>query len=105
MKLLSFVAIIFTLGVALPLHAQTTTPTSSDVLVPGDPPLTRDMADNYTHFIQWALRTPLTIAQETRIKDYLVENWKAGNKFEIYRTLDILALRDRIDAMKLSDSA
>jgi len=79
-------------------------PNPKDVLVDGDPPLTQQMSSDYMRFMQWALRTPLTIAQQNRIQDFLVDSWKSSNHPEIERTLNILALRSRIEAMGLKDS-
>lgn len=77
---------------------------ASDVLADGDPPLTRQMASDYMRFMQWALRTPLTIGQENRLQSFLIDNWKAANNAEITRTLNILALREQIQTMDLSGS-
>jgi hypothetical protein len=74
------------------------------VLADGDPPLTQEMANDYMHFMQWSLRTPLTLGQEERIQSFLVDNWKAANLAEIKRTLNILALRKRLQTMGLTDS-
>ena len=81
--------------------AQTSDP---KILVDGNPPLTVEMASDYQHFMQWALRTPMTAAQQARIQNYLVTSWKQGNLREITRTVDLLALRDRIKTMELQDS-
>jgi hypothetical protein len=76
---------------------------AQDVLVPGDPPLTTDLVAKYSRFMQWTLGAPLTLAQEARIRDYLVENWKSDDKGEIHRALNIIALREQIEALKLQD--
>src|SRR3982751_5917853 len=76
----------------------------SPVLADGLPPLTQDMATKYMHFMQWALRTPLTQAQESRITDYLVTAWKSNKQNDIKRTLNLLALREQLASMQLTDN-
>ena len=101
MKIRSLLVALLTLACLGHSLAQGTT---NDVLVDGDPPLTQQMATDYMHFMQWALRTPLTLAQQERIQDFLVDSWKSSNTAEIQRTLNILALRGRIESMGLKDN-
>ena len=106
LRVLTFLLVLLAAGIALaqPQPAPQTPPATQGVLADGDPPLTQQMVTDYSHFIQWALRTPLTQNQGKRIQAFLVDNWKAANTDEISRTLNILALRDRIKNMGLQDS-
>ena len=74
---------------------------SQDVLVPGNPPLTSEMAEKYVRFMGWALDVPLTKAQEDRIRTFLMDTWKSGDPTEIDRTVTLLATRDQIEKMGL----
>jgi hypothetical protein len=101
MKLRALLPLFVALGLPCSLMAQNN---PADVLADGDPPLTTQMAGDYMRFMQWSLRTPLTLAQENRLRSFLVDNWKAANKAEISRTLNILALRRQLETMGLQDS-
>lgn len=85
--------ILYPLALLLTLTLTSLAP-AQDTLAEGDPPLTAKMATDYTHFMQWTLGTPLTVDQEARIQKYLVDSWKANDKAEIKRTLNLLALRN-----------
>lgn len=89
-------ALLCLLLVSRPAAAQ-------DVLVPGDPPLTAEMAKNYLRFMQWTLDTPLTLAQEERLRTNLKTAWEVNDRVEIGRVLNLLALRSGIEEMHLQD--
>ncbi len=98
MRILYPLALLLTLALSGIAPAQ-------DTLAEGDPPLTAKMATDYTHFMQWTLGTALTVAQEARIQKYLVDSWKANDKAEIKRTLNLLALRDYMLSMHSDTNA
>lgn len=93
----------FLASLALLVALLSTRASAQDVVVQGDPPLTGAMVANYTRFIQWILDTPLTVAQEDRIKSHLVMSWEANDKSEIQRTLNLLELRSDIELLKLQE--
>ena len=95
---------LLSLLIALAIPGLTLAQDKPQILADGDPPLTQQMANDYMHFMQWALRTPLTLTQEATVQRFLVDNWKAGNQAEIARTQNILALRERIGKMGLKDN-
>ena len=69
------------------------------VVADGNPPLTDEMVIKYTHFMQWTMIMPLTVAQEDRIKTYLTGIWRANDRAEIERTLNLLELRDQLESL------
>ena len=59
------------------------------VLVPGDPPLTQDMVDDYGKFLQWRLGPVAARAGgPARLAEMIVADWKNG---DLKRRLTILA--------------
>ena len=59
------------------------------VLVPGDPPLTQDMVDDYAKFLQWRLGPVAARAGgPARLAEMIVADWKNG---DLKRRLTILA--------------
>ena len=102
MKVRSLLCLVALLTLPCMLHAQS--PATPNVVADGNPPLTSQMVADYTNFFQWCLEAPLTLAQGATIQKYLVDSWKSGNQDEIKRTINILALRDQIKSMNLSDN-
>ena len=50
------------------------------VLVPGDPPLTQDMADDYAKYLEWRLGAALAPAgAATPLAPLIVNDWKNGD--------------------------
>ena len=51
------------------------------VLVPGDPPLTQDMVDDYARFAEWRLGPALARAGgPERLAQMIVNDWKNGDR-------------------------
>ncbi len=81
---------------AAPVYAQ------GEVLVPGPPALTREMANGTADFYGWMLGVSLTEGQRDAIRDDLVGSWRKKDQEEIDGTLQILKLRDEV--AKLNDT-
>jgi hypothetical protein len=51
------------------------------VLVPGPPPLTQDMLDDYCKFLEWRLGSALEkVGGIDRLRQMLINDWRNGNK-------------------------
>lgn len=72
---------------AMPVRAQ------EGVLVPGNPPLTREMVAQASAFYGWVLDVGLTEAQLAAVRDDLVDSWQRKDTQEIQGTLEILHLQ------------
>jgi hypothetical protein len=86
--------LIFVLLVS-PAAAQTDDP----VLVDGEPPLTQLMAGKVIVLLDWALELKLSNQQQVRIKEALIDVWKARNQSEMRGALDIIEVYEKVFRM------
>jgi hypothetical protein len=66
------------------------------LLAPGDPPLTVELSDRATDFIEWLLDVPLTTEQRQTIREALIETWKGPDRENVQGVLDLLQLEAQV---------
>jgi hypothetical protein len=76
-----------------------------EVLVKGEPNLTRKMVNQVREFLEWGFQAPLTREQRARIQNLMVADWKKGDKGSIEGALEIVKLADQIAEMKPEERA
>ncbi len=69
------------------------------VLAEGDPPLTVELVDRTTGFIEWMLDVPLTDGQRQTIREGLVESWTSNNREDVEGIADLLQLEAQVREM------
>jgi chemotaxis protein histidine kinase CheA len=69
------------------------------VIVQGEPPLTRAMVDRARDFIEWVFEVPLTADQRKTIDEMIVEYWTEKREEDIQGTLQILEAANEIAAL------
>jgi hypothetical protein len=73
-----------------PSPAQTATP------IPGSPPLTVEMVQKASKFMEWLLDAPLTVEERNQFRDSVVQSWKSGNQEEIRSMLSVIQFTDQL---------
>jgi hypothetical protein len=86
-------------GLAFADALNTVTLTSSKILEPGKPPLTRFAIDESLDFLEWLLQTPLTSEQKATVEMEVRGYWKAKNTHEMEGIIELLAARDQLAAL------
>jgi hypothetical protein len=69
---------------------------SGEVLVPGEPPLSQQIADDQADVVEWLVDVPLTPAQRAWVRDQLVAEWQRNDRSEMEKTLGIARMRAQL---------
>jgi len=79
--------------------ALATSALASDVLVPGNPPLTTAMVQNVTSVFEWLAGVNLGSPQRAAVEQMLLESWRHGNSTQVAQWVQLSSLRPQLDAL------
>ena len=96
LSLLSMLALVGALGNGALGQNANAPENPTTVLAEGDPPLTVELVDRTSGFIEWLLDVPLTDGQRQTIRDGLVESWTSNNREDVEGILDLLQLEAQV---------
>jgi hypothetical protein len=65
----------------------------SQVLVPGNPPLTEEMIGRFAEYFEWAFEMRLTNDQVSVLRNYSVEVWKKPSKSDMDAVVNVVRLQ------------
>ncbi len=88
----------FLLSMAL-LLAAGSGPAQSQVLAPGQPPLTEEMVGRFTEFFEWAFDVHLTVEQRQVLRQYTVDAWTGKKKSDMDDVVQVV--QQQVELAKL----
>lgn len=75
--------------------SYTATP-AGPVLAKGDPPLTKQMAEDATDYYEWFVEADFTPEQRAQVMKYIVAYWTTNSMTEIKNVIDVLRAKERL---------
>lgn len=69
---------------------------SKEVVVEGDPALTKGMIARFTDFFEWIVESPFTVEQREKVRGLTVEAWKTHDEPNIKGVQEILGLEAQV---------
>lgn len=73
-----------------------TNDSATELLAPGNPPLTNQTVSKGIRLFEWLLDAQLTVEQRSQFRDSLVDSWKAHRQDDIDATLNVLNFQDQL---------